>query len=145
LELGSDHLGGLSSLIARRRWLGLAAVLLLPVPARAARNQFSRRAMQLRDEAVRAADQPYGAVVVKDGRIVGEAPSRVVGARDPTAHAEMEAIRHAARTLGTRDLSGCDLYGSSPACRMCEAAAYWAGIARLFHGEDASGGQPPRL
>lgn len=120
-------------------------MLLLPVPARAARNQFSRRAMQLRDEAVRAADQPYGAVVVKDGRIVGEAPSRVVGARDPTAHAEMEAIRHAARTLGTRDLSGCDLYGSSPACRMCEAAAYWAGIARLFHGEDASGGQPPRL
>ena len=145
MELGSDHLGRLSSLIARRRWLGLAAVLLLPVQARAARNQFSRRAMQLRDEALRAADQPYGAVVVKDGRIVGEAPSRVVGARDPTAHAEMEAIRHAARTLGTRDLSGCDLYGSSPACRMCEAAAYWAGIARLFHGEDASGGQPPRL
>jgi tRNA(Arg) A34 adenosine deaminase TadA len=94
-------------------------VLLLPAPARAARNQFSRRAMQLRDEAVRA--------------------------RDPTAHAEMEAIRHAARTLGTRDLSGCDLYGSSPACRMCEAAAYWAGIARLFHGEDASGGRPPQL
>ncbi len=101
--------------------------------------------MQLRDEAARAGDQPYGAVVVKDGRIVGEAPSRVVTARDPTAHAEMEAIRDAARKLGTRHLSGCDLYGSSPACRMCEAAAYWAGIARLFHGAEAAGGRPPQL
>jgi tRNA(Arg) A34 adenosine deaminase TadA len=80
--------------------------------------------MQLRDEAVRAGDQPYGAVVVQNGQIVGEAPSRVVRARD---------------------LSGCDLCGSSPACRMCEAAAYWAGIARLFHGEDAVGGRPPQL
>ena len=101
--------------------------------------------MQLRDEAVRAGDQPYGAVVVKNGRIIGEAPSRVVTGRDPTAHAEMEAIRDAARKLGTRDLSGCDLYGSSPACRMCEAAAYWAGIARLFHGEEAAGGRPPQI
>ena len=101
--------------------------------------------MQLRDEAMRAGDQPYGAVVVKNGRIIGEAPSRVVTGRDPTAHAEMEAIRDAARKLGTRDLSGCDLYGSSPACRMCEAAAYWAGIARLFHGEEAAGGRPPQI
>ena len=101
--------------------------------------------MQLRDEAARGGDQPYGAVVVKNGRIVGEAPSRVVSAHDPTAHAEMEAIRDAARKLATRDLSGCDLYGSSRACRMCEAAAYWVGISRLFHGEDAAGGRPPQL
>ena len=94
---------------------------------------------------MRSGDQPYGAVVVKDRSIVGEAPSRVVTAGDPTAHAEMEAIRDAARKLGTRDLAGCDLYGSSPACRMCEAAAYWAGIARLFHGADAAGGAPPQL
>jgi guanine deaminase len=90
--------------------------------------------MQLRDEAVRAGDQPYGAVVVKNGKMVGEAPSRVVTAKDPTAHAEMEAIRDAARRLGTRDLSGCELYGSSPACRMCEAAAYWANISRIHPG-----------
>ena len=145
MELGPHHLGRFSGLSARRRWLALVAMLLLPLPARAARNAFSLRAMQLRDEAVRAGDQPYGAVVVKNGRIVGEAPSRVVTAGDPTAHAEMEAIRDAARKLGTRDLSGCDLYGSSPACRMCEAAAYWAGVARLFHGEEASGGRPPKL
>ncbi|HZO00940.1 MAG TPA: nucleoside deaminase [Burkholderiales bacterium] len=100
-------------------------------------SHFARRAAELRDEAVRAGDQPYGAVVVKDGKIVGEAPSRVVSARDPTAHAEMEAIRDAARKLGTRDLSGCELYGSSPACRMCEAAAYWANIARLHPGNRA--------
>jgi len=100
--------------------------------------------MQLRDEAVRAGDQSYGAVVVKDGKIVGEARSRVVTSRDPTAHAELEAIRDAARRLGTRDLSGCELYGSSSACRMCESAAYWAGIARLFHGSAATGGAPPR-
>ena len=145
MELGPHDLGRFPGLSARRRWLALAATLLLPVPARAARNTFSLRAMQLRDEAMRAGDQPYGAVVVRNGRIVGEAPSRVVSARDPTAHAEMEAIRDAARKLGTRDLAGCDLYGSSPACRMCEAAAYWAGIARLFHGEEAAGGRPPQI
>ena len=145
MELGPHNLGRLSSLIARRRWLALSAALLLPLRARAAQNAFSRRAIELRDEAVRAGDQPYGAVLVKNGRIVGEAPSRVVARRDPTAHAEVEAIRDAARKLGTRDLSGCDLYGSSPACRMCEAAAYWAGIARLFHGEDAAGGRRPEL
>ena len=94
---------------------------------------------------MRAGDQAYGAVVVKNGAIVGEAPSRVVSNGDPTAHAEMEAIRDAARRLGTRSLAGCDLYGSSPACRMCEAAAYWAGITRLFHGADAAGGHQPSL
>jgi tRNA(Arg) A34 adenosine deaminase TadA len=100
-------------------------------------HPFIGRANELRDEAVRSGDQPYGAVVVKDGKIVGEAPSRVVTAKDPTAHAEMEAIRDAARRLGTRDLSGCELFGSSPACRMCEAAAYWAGISRLHPGNRA--------
>jgi len=108
------------------------------------RTEFARRALQLRDAATRSGDQAYGAVVVKDGRIVGEAPSRVITSRDPTAHAEMEAIRDAARKLGTRDLSGCEMYGSSRACRMCEGAAYWAGIARLFHGAEAAGGEPPR-
>jgi tRNA(Arg) A34 adenosine deaminase TadA len=101
--------------------------------------------MRLRDDAMQAGDQPYGAVVVKDGHVVGEAPSRVVTKRDPTAHAEMEAIRDAARRLGSRDLSGCEMYGSSPACPMCEAAAYWAGIRRLFHGADGAGGNAPRL
>ena len=144
MELGAHHLGGLARLIARRRCLALLAAGFFVAPAWG-KNQFARRAVELRDEAVRAGDQPYGAVVVKSGRVVGEAPSRVITTRDPTAHAEMEAIRDAARKLGTRDLSGCDLYGSSRACRMCEAAAYWAGIGRLFHGADAAGGGPPQL
>jgi tRNA(Arg) A34 adenosine deaminase TadA len=95
---------------------------------------FAARALALRDAAVVAGDQGYGAVIVKEGRIVGEAPSRVVVNGDPTAHAEMEAIRDAARRLGTRDLSGMAMYGSSRACPMCRAAAYWAGIGQLYSG-----------
>jgi tRNA(Arg) A34 adenosine deaminase TadA len=104
-----------------------------------------RRAIAMRDAASRAGDQPYGAVIVKDNRIVGEAPSRVVTGTDPTAHAEMEAIRDAARRLGTRDLSGCEIYASTRPCPMCEAASYWAGIARIHHGADAADAGPPRL
>lgn len=105
---------------------------------------FMARAFEMRDLAIRRGDQPYGAVVVRDGRIVGEAASAVVVANDPTAHAEMEAIRDAARRLGTRDLSGCELYGTSRACPMCEAAAYWARIARMRYGEAIADGGAPR-
>lgn len=114
-------------------------------PARPSRAAFMARAVEMRDRAVGGGDQPYGAVIVKDGRIVGQAPSRVVTAKDPTAHAEMEAIRDAARRLGTRDLSGCEIYASTRPCPMCEAAAYWAGIARIAHGPDAADAGPPRL
>ena len=95
---------------------------------------FGGAVATLTDAAVAAGDQGYGAVIVKEGRIVGEAPSRVVVNGDPTAHAEMEAIRDAARRLGTRDLSGMAMYGSSRACPMCRAAAYWAGIGQLYSG-----------
>jgi tRNA(Arg) A34 adenosine deaminase TadA len=76
---------------------------------------------------------------------VGEGTSAVITSEDPTAHAEMQAIRDAARRLGTRDLSGCDLYGTSRACPMCEAGAYWARVSRLFYGESIADGGPPRL
>jgi hypothetical protein len=92
---------------------------------------FMARAMEMKRIAVEAGDQPYGAIVVKGKEIVGEGPSRVITNHDPTAHAEVEAIRHAARRLGTHDLSGCVMYGTSRACRMCETAAYWANISRL--------------
>ena len=84
-------------------------------------------------------------MVVRDGRIVGQSPSQVVQRRDPTGHAEMEAIRDAARRLGSRDLSGCILYSSSPPCPMCEAAAYWAGIESMVYGRGAQAGGRPRL
>lgn len=103
------------------------------------------RAHALRRLAIERGDQPYGAVVVRGDRIVGLGVSAVVTSGDPTAHAEMQAIRDAARRLGTRDLAGCELYGSARACPMCEAAAYWARIDRLRHGDDATDDGPPRL
>ena len=124
--------------------LGAAAIALAALPARGT-NDFMRRAFELRRIAVERGDQPYGAVVVRDGRIVGEGVSAVVTTPDPTAHAEVQAIRDAAQRLKTRDLSGAEMYGTSRACPMCEAAAYWAGLSRLWYGESIAGGQPPRL
>ncbi len=110
----------------------------------AALQQAMRRAEALRDAAMRAGDQPYGAVVLRGELVVGAAPSRVVTHSDPTAHAEMEAIRDAARQLGTRDLSGCVLVSTSRPCRMCEAAAGWAGISRMVHGAALTDAGAPR-
>jgi tRNA(adenine34) deaminase len=114
-------------------------------PARRDPQAFMARAFEMRDRAIARGDQPYGAVVVCEGRIVGEGASAVVLAGDPTAHAEIEAIRDAARRLGRRDLSGCELYGTSRACPMCEGAAYWGRIARLRHGEAIADAGAPSL
>lgn len=103
-----------------------------------------RRAEELRDEAVRAGDQPFGAVVLCGETIVGTARSRVITGMDPTGHAELEAIRDAARRLRTRDLSACVLVSTSRPCRMCEAAAGWAGISRMVYGEALTDAGPPR-
>lgn len=107
--------------------------------------RFMQLALDLKRLAVERGDQAYGAVIVKAGRVVGRGPSRVVVDGDPTAHAEMEAIRDAARGLDTRDLGGCVMYSTSRPCPMCEAAAYWAGLDRLFYGSDVIAGGPPRL
>jgi tRNA(Arg) A34 adenosine deaminase TadA len=129
--------------------LGTAAAgAMLLARARAAPVQhaaFIEAAFRMRDEAVRAGDQAYGAVVVKDGRIIGFGPSRVVLKKDSTAHAEREAIREAQARLGSSDLSGCVLYSSSRPCAACEAAAAQANIARMYHGRDATdAGRPQR-
>ncbi len=114
-------------------------------PAEASAEAFVARAFDLRRRAELAGDQPYGAVLVLDGRIVGEGSSRVVGQTDPTAHAEMEAIRDAAGRLGRPRLTGCVLYSSSRPCAMCESAAYWAGLDRMWHGQPLADGGVPRL
>lgn len=106
---------------------------------------FVERAFDMRRLAVDSGDQGYGAVIVRAGKIVGQAPSHVVVDGDPTAHAEMEAIRDAARRLGSRNLADCVMYSSSPPCPMCEAAAYWAGIEKLVFGRSAEDGGSPRL
>jgi tRNA(Arg) A34 adenosine deaminase TadA len=112
--------------------------------AETALQQAMRRAEALRDEAVRAGDQPYSAVVLRGEIVVGAAPSRVVTATDPTAHAEMEALRDAARRLRTGDLAGCVLVSTSRPCRMCEAAPAWAGISRMVYGEALTDAGAPR-
>jgi len=133
-----------------RRQILMALPLLLPVwtgaqpvSAHGALHDAMQRARVLRDEAVRAGDQPYGAVVLHGTQIAGEAPSRVVTAKDPAAHAEMEAIRDAVRKLGSRDLSGCILVSTSRPCRMCESAASQVRIARMVHGDALIDAGPP--
>ena len=106
-------------------------------------REFIDAAFRMRDDAVRAGDQAYGAVVVKDGRIVGFGPSRVIQKKDEAAHAEREAIRDAQGRLGS-DLSGCILYSSSRPCSACEATAAQANIARMIHGRSATDAGAPR-
>jgi tRNA(Arg) A34 adenosine deaminase TadA len=109
-------------------------------------REFIAAAFRMRDEAVRAGDQPFGAVVVKEGTMLGFGPSRVVLKKDASAHAEREAIREAQARLGRSDLSGAILYSSSRPCSDCERAAADASIARMFYGSAAAdAGQPRRL
>jgi tRNA(adenine34) deaminase len=89
-------------------------------------------------------DQPYGAVLVLDGVLVGEGPSRVVKNRDTSAHAEREAIRDAQRRLGRLDLSGSLLYSTSRPCALCETAAATAGISRMYFGASLADAGAPR-
>lgn len=89
-------------------------------------------------------DQAYGAVLVADGAIVGEGPSRVVTRGDPTAHAEREAIRDAQRRVGRTSLAGSVLYSTSRPCRQCEIAAAEAQVARMVYGEGLNDAGQPR-
>jgi tRNA(Arg) A34 adenosine deaminase TadA len=110
----------------------------------AERGRFMARALEMRRIAVERGDQPYGAVVVKDGQVLGEGASGVLTIPDPTAHGEVQAIRDAARRLGTARLAGCELYTTFRPCPMCETAAYWAGIVRIYHGEAITDAGAPR-
>ncbi len=76
----------------------------------------------------------FGAVIARDGEIIAEGANRVVAERDPTWHGEIEAIRQACKKLGAFKLTGCTLYTSAEPCPMCAAAAYWAGIERIYYG-----------
>ncbi len=101
--------------------------------------EFLRRAIALATENVLSGrGGPFGAVIVRDGRIVGEGANAVTVACDPTAHAEVNAIRAACRTLGTFSLAGCELYTSCEPCPMCLAACYWARIDAIYYGGSAA-------
>ena len=117
----------------------------LQQPAERTRAAYFARARALRDQAVREGDQAYGAVVVRDGVIVGEGRNYVVLHSDPTAHSELLAVRDAARRLRTRDLSDCDVYSTAIPCAMCQGALYWARVRRVFTESTLEQGFVPKL
>lgn len=96
-------------------------------------RQFMREAIRLADESVENGGGPFGAVIVKDGVIIAGSSNRVTLDNDPTAHAEVNAIRQACRRLGTFSLKGCVLYTSCEPCPMCLGAIYWAGIDLIYY------------
>ena len=96
------------------------------------------RAVELSLANVHAGGGPFAALVVRDGHIVAEGTNRVTDTNDPTAHAEVVAIREACRALGTFQLSGCDFYTSCEPCPMCLGAIYWARPERVYFGNSAA-------
>jgi guanine deaminase len=100
---------------------------------------FLRRAIALAVENVTSGQGgPFAAVVVRDGKIVGEGANSVTSANDPTAHGEVNAIRAACRALGAFTLAGCELYTSCEPCPMCLAACYWARLDAIYYGSSAA-------
>ena len=98
------------------------------------REELMRRAVAISAERMRAGcGGPFGAVVVKDGRIIAEGYNQVTAANDPTAHAEIVAIRAACRVLDSFGLQGCEIYTSCEPCPMCLGAIYWARLDRVFY------------
>jgi guanine deaminase len=96
-------------------------------------NPFMARAIQLSVDNVRSGrGGPFGAVVVKDGDIIAEGANQVTSTNDPTAHAEMVAIREACRKLRAFDLEACEIYSSCEPCPMCLGAIYWARLSRVY-------------
>src|SRR5467141_1807893 len=101
-------------------------------------NLFMARAIQLAVENVRSGQGgPFGAVIVNDGNIVAEGANQVTATNDPTAHAEVLAIRQACRKLGLFELKGCELYTSCEPCPMCLGAIYWARLRRIYFANTA--------
>lgn len=98
------------------------------------KEDFMRRAIAISVESVQAGGGPFGAVIVKDGKIVAEGNNRVTVDNDPTAHAEVNAIRKAAAALNTFNLEGCEIYTSCEPCPMCLGAIYWAHLDKIYYG-----------
>ena len=95
---------------------------------------FMRRAIELSISNIDSGGGPFGALIVKDGEIIAEASNSVTTENDPTGHAEVNAIRLAAKKLNNFDLSGCVIYSSCEPCPMCLGAIYWARLDKLYFG-----------
>ena len=98
------------------------------------KEDIMREAISLADNNVRNGGGPFGAVIVKDGKVVATGVNRVTANNDPTAHAEVSAIRNACKKLKTFDLSGCEIYSSCEPCPMCLGAIYWSRIKKIYYG-----------
>jgi guanine deaminase len=102
-------------------------------------QKFLERAIELSREGMRAGKGgPFGCVIVKDKKIIGEGYNQVATTNDPTAHAEIVAIRNACKTLSSFQLTGCDVYASCEPCPMCLGAIYWARPARVIYANTKS-------
>jgi guanine deaminase len=97
-------------------------------------KKFMRKAIALSIQNIEKGGGPFGAVIVKDGKVIATGVNRVTKNTDPTAHAEVTAIRKASKKLGTFDLAGCDIYTSCEPCPMCLGAVYWAHLDKMYYG-----------
>lgn len=105
------------------------------------KEELMMRACQLAEESVRQGGGPFGAVIARNGEIIAEGSNCVTIHHDPTAHAEVTAIRKATKALATHNLSGCEIYTSCEPCPMCLGAIYWAHLDKIYYGnnrEDAA-------
>lgn len=107
-------------------------------PSRQPNLEFLRRAISLATGNVSTVNGgPFGAVVVRDGKVIAEGVNLVTSTNDPTAHGEVTAIRNACKALGSFSLAGCELYSSCEPCPMCLAACHWARLDAVFYGASA--------
>lgn len=98
-------------------------------------NEFMKVAIEEARHGIMAGDGgPFGAVIVKDGKIIGKGHNRVVALNDPTHHGEISAIRDACKAINTFDLNGCDIYTTGEPCPMCLGAILWANINKIYYG-----------
>ena len=97
------------------------------------KNKFMLRAIELSINSVNNTGGPFGCVVVKENKIISEGLNKVTSSNDPTAHAEVAAIREACKKLNTFNLTGCDLYTSCEPCPMCLSAIYWSRIGKVYY------------
>jgi len=97
------------------------------------KNKFMLRAIELSISSAKDTGGPFGCVIVKDDKIIAEGSNKVTFSNDPTAHAEIVAIREACKKLNTFNLTGCDLYASCEPCPMCLSAIYWSHVDNIFY------------
>jgi len=103
---------------------------------------FMREALALARDNIHAGGRPFGAVLVRDGQVIARAVNEIHASNDPTAHAELQAIRQASQVLGQPRLDGCEIYASGHPCPMCLAAMHLCGIERAWFAYDNDEGAP---